>query len=62
MSRISRYKFLQKMDELSDLVHIPLPKGAGDNVDEVAREIKEKYGMDTLKKLAKLNFSNTSRI
>ena len=50
------------MDELSDLVHIPLPKGAGDNVDEVARVIKEKYGMDTLKKLAKLNFSNTSRI
>ncbi len=61
-SIISRYKFLQKMDALSDLVHIPLPKGAGENVDVVAREIKEKYGYDTLKKLAKLNFSNANRL
>ncbi len=61
-SIISRYKFLHIMDELSDKVHIPLPKGAGINVDKVAKEINEKYGNDMLKKIAKMNFSNAQRL
>ena len=61
-SIISRYIFLQKMDELSDMVHTPLPKGAGTNVDEVAKDIKEEYGLETLNKIAKMNFSNAKRI
>ncbi len=61
-SIISRYTFLKKMDELSELVHTPLPKGAGENVDKIAKEIKEKYGHDILKKIAKLNFSNANRL
>ncbi len=61
-SIISRYTFLKKMDELSDSLHIPLPKGAGPNVDEVAKEIKEKYGMKKLNEIAKMNFSNTKRL
>ena len=61
-SIISRYIFLQKMDELSDMVHIPLPKGAGKNVDKVAEEIKEEYGIEMLTNIAKMNFSNISRL
>lgn len=61
-SIISRYIFLRKMDELSDSVHIPLPKGAGQEVDKVAKEIKEQYGLEKLNELAKMNFSNATRI
>lgn len=61
-SIISRYIFLQKMDELSDSVHIPLPKGAGEAADLVAKEIKNEYGAEKLKEIAKLNFSNAKRI
>lgn len=61
-SIISRYTFLRKMDELSDSVHIPLPKGAGENVDKVAKEIKEQYGIEKLSEIAKMNFSNVNRI
>lgn len=61
-SVISRYIFLKEFDKLSDSLHIPLPKGAGPNVDVIGEEIVEKYGEDKLKEIAKLNFKNTERI
>lgn len=61
-SVISRYIFLKEFDKLSDSLHIPLPKGAGANVDKVGEEIVEKYGKDKLNEIAKLNFKNTQRI
>lgn len=61
-SIISRYIFLNKMDELSDCVHIPLPKGAGENVDKITRKIYEQYGYEKLNEIAKMNFSNVSRL
>ena len=61
-SIISRYIFLKKMDELSESVHIPLPKGAGEAVDKVAKDIKEEYGIEKLNEIAKMNFSNAKRI
>jgi len=61
-SIISRYIFLRKMDELSDTIHIPLPKGAGPNVDKIAKDIKEEYGIDKLYEIAKMNFSNANRL
>lgn len=61
-SLISRYIFLKEFDKLSDELHIPLPKGAGPNVDKVGQEIVEKYGKEKLKDIAKLNFSNTKKI
>ena len=61
-SIISRYIFLKKFDKLSDSLHIPLPKGAGKDVDAVGEEIVEKYGEDKLKEIAKVNFKNTDRI
>lgn len=61
-SIISRYIFLKKMDELSDSVHVPLPKGAGIEVDKIAQDIKDKYGISKLNEIAKMNFSNAKRI
>ena len=61
-SIISRYLFLKEFDKLSDSLHIPLPKGAGSEVDKIGSEIVEKYGKEKLEEVAKLNFLNTSRI
>ena len=61
-SIISRYLFLKEFDKLSDSLHIPLPKGAGPQVDTIGQEIIEKYGKDKLNEVAKLNFINTERI
>lgn len=61
-SIISRYIFLKEFDKLSDSLHIPLPKGAGAEVDKIGEEIIEKYGEEKLNEIAKLNFANTKRI
>ena len=61
-SVISRYIFLKEFDKLADSLHVPLPKGAGPQVDTIGQEIVDKYGKDKLKEVAKLNFANTQRI
>ncbi len=61
-SIISRYIFLKKFDELCDQVGLPLPKGAGREVDLIGEELVDKYGSDQLKEVAKINFKNTERI
>ncbi len=61
-SVISRYLFLKEFDKLSDSIHMPLPKGAGRDVDTIGEEVVEKYGKDKLKEIAKFNFKNTDRI
>ena len=61
-SNISRYIFLKEFDKLSDSLHIPLPKGAGRDVDTIGEEIVEKYGEEKLQEIAKVNFKNTDRI
>ena len=59
---ISRYLFLKEFDKLSGEVHVPLPKGAGADVDKIGEELVEKYGEEILNKVAKKNFKNTDRI
>ena len=61
-SIISRYLFLKEFDKICDELHIPLPKGAGRDVDTIGEEVVEKYGEEKLKDIAKLNFRNTERI
>ena len=61
-SIISRYLFLKEFDKLCDTLHLPLPKGAGPEVDKIGIEIVEKYGKEKLYEVAKLNFMNTERI
>ena len=61
-SIISRYLFLKEFDKICDDIHIPLPKGAGKDVDKIGEEVVEKYGKEKLKEIAKFNFKNTDRI
>lgn len=61
-SIISRYIFLKEFDKMSDTYHIPFPKGSGVNIDQIGKELVEKYGKEVLDKVAKKNFSNTKRI
>ena len=61
-SIISRYIFLKEFDKMCDEIHMPLPKGAGKDVDEMGEEVVEKYGEEKLQEIAKVNFKNTDRI
>lgn len=61
-SIISRYIFLKEFDKLCDSIHMPLPKGAGKDVDTIGEEVVEKYGKEKLQEIAKFNFKNTDRI
>lgn len=61
-SIISRYLFIKEFDKICDNLHIPLVKGSGRSVDDIGKEVVEKYGEEKLEEIAKLNFSNTQRI
>ncbi len=61
-SIISRYFFIKEMDKLSAHFKINLPYGANTHVDQVAIEFAKKYGIDSLKKVAKLNFKNFQKV
>lgn len=61
-SIIARYSFIKRMDTLSKKVGVELPKGAGVQVDVVARRLYEEKGPKALEKIAKLNFKNYKKI
>lgn len=61
-SVISRYRFLQEMDKLSEKYKVDIPKGASPKVDSVAKKILDSYGKNELSKIVKLNFKNTEKI
>ena len=61
-SIISRYIFLKEMDKLSDEVHVPLPKGAGAEVDKIGEELVEKYGEEILNKVWGDDYFGTDRV
>ncbi len=61
-SLISRYIFIKEIDKLGDKYGIFLPKGANYYVEDVGIKLVQKFGIDVLKNIAKLNFSNTDRI
>ncbi len=61
-SMISRFIFIKEFDKLGQSMNMFLPKGAGTAVDEVAKTIKEKYGFNKLKEIAKMNFKNAEKL
>ena len=61
-SIISRYLFLNKIDEMSKEINKTIPKGAGIEVDKVACEIAKEFGFNKLKDITKLNFKNTEKV
>ncbi len=60
-SIVARAEFLRRMDKLSEDCGFPLPKGASDQVDSVARKIVEQMGKESLNRFVKLHFKNTLR-
>ncbi len=61
-SCIARYRFLQEMENLSKKYGMKFPLGAGIEVDDFAIEFVKKYGVQELKKVAKLNFKNYKKV
>ena len=61
-SIISRYIFLNEIEKMGKKYKAKILLGAGNDVDELAKELKNKYGIDELKKMVKLNFKNTEKI
>ncbi len=59
---ISRYVFLKEMEKLGNKYNIFLSKGASYKVDEEGALIAKKYGLDSLKEIAKFNYKNTDKI
>lgn len=61
-SVISRYIFLSEIDKMGKRYGEKILLGAGNDVDELAKKLKNKYGTCELKNLVKLNFKNTEKI
>ena len=59
---ISRYIFLKEFKKISDEIGMTIPKGAGNLVDEIGKKIVEKYGIEKLNEIAKINFKNYEKI
>ena len=61
-SIISRYIFLEEKERLEKKYNTTLPLGAGIKVDEVGKELINKFGQNILNEIAKISFKNTERI
>lgn len=61
-SLISRYHFINRMDEISTKLGIVIPYGAGKQITDAGQEIVKKFGEEKLIEVAKLNFKNTNDI
>ena len=57
-SVIARYAFLLEKDALEKKYKMSIPFGAASKADEFAKKFVAKYGVDELKKIAKINFAN----
>lgn len=61
-SLIARYTFLKEMEVLNKRYDVVFPKGASLSVDEFAKKFVTRYGIEELKKVAKINFSNYQKL
>lgn len=59
---LSRYAYLQYYANMTKSLKINLCRGTSTAVDVVVAKIAEKYGESILKKVVKLNFTNTKRV
>lgn len=60
-SIIARYAFLVKMHQYSKKFNMKLKLGASKEVDLQIKEIYDTHGIDTLGKIAKMNFKNVTK-
>ncbi|MBP5694889.1 MAG: ribonuclease HIII [Bacilli bacterium] len=57
-SCIARYIFLEQMNKIGDNYGVKIPLGAGDAVNQFAKEFINKFGLDEFNKIVKKNFKN----
>ncbi|MFA6567107.1 MAG: ribonuclease HIII, partial [Victivallales bacterium] len=60
-SILARDEFVRRIREIGAGIGIVLPKGAGANVDEAAKNIVEKLGRDRLSCIAKMHFKTAAK-
>ena len=60
-SVLARARFLRELERLSRAAGLPLPKGAT-HVEDAARELFRRGGLDELGRYAKLHFATTRRV
>lgn len=60
-SVLARYRFITEMDKISDLVGMPILKGASNKVDQQIAQIIREHGREMLPKIAKVHFANTKK-
>ncbi len=61
-SIISRYIFLMETEKLEEKYKMTIPKGAGKEVDKVAKELVKKHGEKILNEISKISFKNTEKV
>ena len=61
-SVLARNTFLIYWDQMEEKYNFKFQKGAGKKVDLCGKEFVKKYGLEELKKVAKLHFKNTEKI
>lgn len=61
-SILAREGFLAWLERESAETGVTLPKGAGENVVQIARQIVESHGQGALTRLAKLSFKTTEKV
>jgi ribonuclease HIII len=60
-SILARNEFVTRLASLGKSMGVELPKGAGSQVDEMARELVTKHGPEALAKIAKMHFRTALR-
>jgi ribonuclease HIII len=61
-SILARAEFLDRLDELGNLLGTKVPKGASSAVEDVARALVEKFGANVLRRSVKYHFKTTTRV
>jgi ribonuclease HIII len=61
-SILARERFIDWMDKTSVAGGVKLPLGASDAVIQAGRELVGRYGVDALRKAAKLHFRTTNAV
>jgi ribonuclease HIII len=60
-SILARDEFVKRLAALGQEYNVELPKGAGANVDAIARELFAQHGAEALQKVAKMHFRTALR-
>ncbi len=61
-SILARDGFLKELRKTGGKIETVLLKGAGDKVEELARELIKKHGKEVLNKIAKIHFKTTQKV